>query len=210
VLPYPLKHLGTARQLILVTSHSWTGTQAKVEAYEDGAGGWIRALGPVPARVGRTGMIAAERRIAGSGTTPAGTFELTLAFGLEPDPGTAMPYVHVTSQDHWWVTDPLSPHYNELRLAEAGGFLAKEGGKRGSKRIAAHPTEYAQALAIDFNRPYPVRTRGAGICLRVSTGLSTDGSVAVERDVLLDLLRWLDPELDPVITMAPERVVYQY
>lgn len=210
VLPYALKHLGPAQQLVVVTSLSWTGTQARLEAYENGLHGWEQVLGPEPARVGRTGMIPAQRRIAGSGTTPAGTFPLTLAFGLKPDPGIALPYVHITSDDHWWVADPASAHYNNLRLGAGGGFQGSEHGKRGSKRIAAHPREYALALVIDFNRPFPDRKRGAGICIRVSTGQSTDGSVAVQRDLLAELLRWLDPARDPVITITPERVISQY
>jgi len=193
-----------------VTSRSWTGTQARLEGYQDGPRGWQSVLGPLPARVGRTGMIAAERRIAGSGTTPAGTFPLSFAFGLEPDPGTALPYVHVTSDDDWWVADPLSPHFNTLRSAAEGGFTARTTGSNASQRIAAYPAEYAYAVVIDFNRPYPVRTRGAGVFLRVSTGLSTDGSVAADREALVELLRWLDPDQNPVITLAPERVIAQY
>lgn len=209
-LLYPLKQLGKARQLVLVMPRTWTGTVATMEGYELGPHGWGRVLGPRPARVGRTGMIAAARRLAGSGTTPAGTFPLSLAFGLEPDPGARLPYVHVTSEDHWWVADPSSPHYNELRMGASGGFLTREGGRRGSERIAAHPQEYAYAVVIDFNRPYPDRRLGACIALRGSTGLSTDGSVALEQEALIELLRWLDPDQEPVITMAPERVISQY
>jgi L,D-peptidoglycan transpeptidase YkuD (ErfK/YbiS/YcfS/YnhG family) len=205
-----LKRLGTAHQAVVVTSRSWSGTQAQLEGYQLTEDGWLRMLGPLPARVGRTGMIPADRRIASSGTTPAGTFSLSLAFGLQPDPGTAMPYVHIASEDQWWVGDSLSPHYNGLRAAAEGGFLARESGSRASKRIAAHPCEYAYVVVIDFNRPDPVRTRGSGVFVRVSNGLSTDGSVAVDQDALLQLLGWLDPLQDPVITIAPERVVSQY
>jgi L,D-peptidoglycan transpeptidase YkuD (ErfK/YbiS/YcfS/YnhG family) len=207
---YPLKNLGNSGQVVLVTSRSWTGTVARLEAYERGTHGWGRVLGPVPARVGRTGMIPGPRRVAGSGTTPAGTFPLRSAFGLEPDPGTLLPYVHVTSEDHWWVADPSSPHYNQLREGTSGGFLTREAGRRGSERIAARPQEYAYAVVVDFNRPFPNRRLGACLSVRVATGLSTDGSVAVERESLIQLLRWLDPQQQPVITMAPERVVSQY
>lgn len=210
VLPFPLKNLGPARQVVLVTSRSWTGTQARLEGYENGENGWELRIGPVAARVGRTGMIPEGRRVAGSGTTPAGTFPLSLAFGIEPDPGTAMPYVCVASDDYWWVGDPASPHYNNLRTGSEGGFTARESGNRASERLAARPQEYAYALVIDFNRPYSVRTRGSGIFIRVTNGLSTDGSVAVERAHLLELLAWLDPDARPVITMAPERVISQY
>lgn len=209
LLPYPLKYLGASRQLVLVTSRSWTGTQARVEGYQKSEGSWQQVLGPVPARVGRTGMIPAERRIAGSGTTPAGTFTLSFALGLEPDPGTALPYVHVVSDDQWWVADPLSPHYNNLRAGEEGGFLVTESGTRASERIVAYPQEYAYAVVVDFNRPDPVRTRGSGIFVRVSNGLSTSGSVCVEQEVMVELLAWLDPEQDPVITIGPERAIAQ-
>lgn len=210
VLPFPLKYLGPARQVVIITARTWTSTQARLEAFENGSQGWSCVCGPYPARVGRTGMIPADRRVQGSGTTPAGTFTLTMAFGLEPDPGGLLPYAHITSPDHWWVADPGSPHYNTLRLREQGGFRPTESGRRGSERIAAHPAEYEHAVVVDFNRPSPVRTRGSGIFVRTSTGLATDGSVTVGRDALLMLLGWLDPTRHPVITIAPERSIAQY
>lgn len=207
LLPFPLKHLGPARQVVIVTCPSWTSTQARLEAFEDGPRGWVSVLGPMPARVGRTGMIAQERQVRNSGTTPAGTFELTMAFGLAPDPGTRMPYIHVTSPDHWWVTDPMSPYYNTLRLGEQGGFHPAESGRHACERIVAHPPEYQHVVVIDFNRPYPIRTRGSGIFIRATTGHATDGSVAIDPEALPELLRWLDPALHPVIAMAPERAI---
>lgn len=210
LLPFPLKHIGRAGQVVIVTSRSWVSTQAVLQAFEEGPHGWIRTFGPLPARVGRMGMIPAHRRMQGSGTTPAGTFPLTMAFGLEEDPGTRLPYVHVTSPDHWWVADPVSPHYNTLRLAEDGGFRASESGQSGSERISAHPFEYRMALVVDFNRPQPMRKRGAGIFVRGDTGQSTEGSVGLDNEALTGLLRWLDPTQRPVITIAPERAITQY
>jgi L,D-peptidoglycan transpeptidase YkuD (ErfK/YbiS/YcfS/YnhG family) len=210
VLPFPLKYLGNAGQLILVTSRSWSGTQARLEAFEDGSQGWTCVIGPVPARIGHTGMIPGDRRLQGSGTTPAGTFPITEAFGIQPDPGTLLPYAQITSEDHWWVCDPVSVHYNTLRLGAQGGFRVREDGRRGSERLAAHPEEYPYALVVDFNRPTPDRRRGAGIFLRASRGVATDGGIGVDIDVLLALLRWLDPARHPVTTLAPERSAAQF
>ena len=207
LLPYPLKRIGPARQVVIVTSRTWTSTIAELRAYQDGDHGWRLVLGPVQARIGRTGMIAAARRVQGSGTTPSGTFSLTMAFGLEPDPGTRLPYTHVISQDHWWVADPMSPHYNTLRAGERGGFHPTEAGRRASERIVSHRAEYPYAIVVDFNRPAPTRTMGSGIFLRATTGFSTDGSVALDREPLLELLCWLDPDLHPVVVIAPERAV---
>lgn len=210
VLPYPLKYLGGARQVVIVASRSWSSTQARLEAYEQGLHGWHSVLGPVAARIGRTGMIAADRRIQGSDTTPAGTFALTEAFGLAPDPGTRLPYTQVTSPDHWWVCDPVSPHYNTLRLGTQGGFRTVTGGRRGSERITDRSLEYEHVVVVDFNRPAPNRKQGSGIFVRVSSGLPTDGGVGVPAETVVELLRWLDPVLHPVITLAPERSIMEF
>jgi L,D-peptidoglycan transpeptidase YkuD (ErfK/YbiS/YcfS/YnhG family) len=155
-------------------------------------------------------MIKADRRVQGSGTTPAGVFPLRGAFGLAPDPGSLLPYTHVVAPDIWWVTDPISPYYNTLRAEDKGGFSLAESGNRASIRIAAHPMRYEYALVIDFNRPKPVRNRGAGIFVQVSTGTATAGSVSIDREALLELLRWLDPAQHPVVAIAPEREMAQY
>jgi L,D-peptidoglycan transpeptidase YkuD (ErfK/YbiS/YcfS/YnhG family) len=209
-LPYPLKHVGAARQVVIATTRSWTGTLASLEAFEQGPGGWSRALEPTTARIGRLGLIPASRRRQGSGTTPAGTFGLTTAFGLAPDPGSRLPYTHVTCEDTWWVGDPTSRHYNTPRSAEQGGFRRIEHGRHASERIAAHPVEYRHAVVIDFNRPNPVHSRGSGIFLRGGVGHATDGGLALEPDELVRLLRWLDPASQPVIVIAPERVIADF
>lgn len=210
VLPFPLKRIGDARQVMIVTARSWTSTQARLEAYELDASGWTCRIGPVPARVGRTGMIPADRRLQGSGTTPAGTFALTMAFGLEPLEDTLMPYAQITSDDHWWVADPSSQHYNALRHGEQGGFRCTESGRAASERLVSHRPEYDHVLVIDFNRPRPLRSRGSGIFVRIGNGLATDGGVSVDRLVLLEVLRWLNPALRPVITIAPERSISSF
>lgn len=210
LLPFPLKHLGDAQQVVIVTSRSWTSTQAQLEAYQQGRNGWTCTIGPLSARVGRTGMVAGYRRMQDTGTTPAGTFTLSMAFGLAPDPGCHLPYQHVTSDDEWWVADPLSPHYNSLRRGDQGGFALSETGRRASERIAAHPAEYEHVLVVDFNRPHPARSRGSGIFVRVSTGVPTGGSVAIDRDALVALLCWLQPGEHPVIVIGPERSIAQY
>ncbi len=209
LLPFPLKRIGDARQVVIVTARSWTSTQARLEAYEQDRNGWTRVIDS-PARVGRTGMVPAERRIQGSGTTPAGTFPLTVAFGLQPSPDSPMPYAHITSEDLWWVADPSSQYYNTLRVGEHGGFRCTESGRSGSERLLGRDPEYDYVVVIDFNRPRPVRSRGSGIFVRISNGLATDGSVAVDRLVLVELLRWLNPALHPVITIAPERSVAMF
>jgi L,D-peptidoglycan transpeptidase YkuD (ErfK/YbiS/YcfS/YnhG family) len=204
-LPFRVSRLGNSGQLLIVSCASWNSTHAVLEAYERDGESWSRVLEPVEARIGSTGMVEAERRRQGTGTTPAGMFTLTEAFGLAPDPGTALPYSHVTSSDHWWVCDPGSPHYNQLRLSTAGGFRPTDTGRRASERIVDHAPEYDHVVVVDFNRPHPDRSLGSGIFIRGGVTLPTDGGVGIAPENVLRLLAWLDPARRPVVTIGTER-----
>jgi L,D-peptidoglycan transpeptidase YkuD (ErfK/YbiS/YcfS/YnhG family) len=104
--PSRLSHLGDARQVVVVTSSSWSTSYATLRAYQRKAsGGWRLRIGPVDARVGYNGFSLGDRRRQGNGTTPAGTYAIPWAFGTEPDPGTDLPYRDVDAND-WWPYDP--------------------------------------------------------------------------------------------------------
>jgi L,D-peptidoglycan transpeptidase YkuD (ErfK/YbiS/YcfS/YnhG family) len=196
--------------LVIVTGPSWGSTHAELEAYERTGGDWTCVLEPVAARIGSTGMVAAERRRSGSGTTPAGTFSLTEGFGLAPDPGTALPYSHITSPDHWWVCDPGSPHYNQLRMSTQGGFLPTVSGRRASERITDHAPDYDRVIVVDFNRSEPDRSRGSGIFIRGGPNRPTAGGIRIDPEYVLELFAWLDPARRPVITLGPRRFISEF
>ncbi len=209
-LPARLQYLGNARQEIVVTARSWRSTHGTLTAYVFRSGRWARVLGPFPARLGYHGLVPGTRRIQGSGTTPAGTYPIREAFGVSPDPGTALPYLHVTDPGWWWVEDRRSPYYNSLRRAGQGGFPRTEAGRNGSEQLLRHVPQYDFAVVIDFNRPNPVRGRGAGIFLHVDGPGATAGCVSVSEPVMVTLLRWLDPAAHPRITIAPASVLARY
>jgi L,D-peptidoglycan transpeptidase YkuD (ErfK/YbiS/YcfS/YnhG family) len=209
-LPARLKHLGNATQSIVVTSSSWRTSTATLEAYERRGGTWRRVFGPVKARVGWAGMVPGSRRRQGTGTTPAGTYALSSAFGTQPDPGAKLRYRYIDSPDWWWVEDPRSPHYNTMRFGWQGGFARTERGRYGSEQLIRHQPAYHYAAVIDFNRPRPVAGRGAGIFLHVNGTGATAGCVSVPEATMIALLRWLDPARHPRITIAPRSVVTRY
>lgn len=209
-LPARLTHLGNATQSIVVTSSSWRASTATLEAYERRGGTWRRVLGPVTARVGWAGMVPGSRRKQGTGTTPAGTYALSEAFGTLPDPGAKLRYRLIDSPDWWWVEDPRSPYYNGMRFGRQGGFARTERGRYGSEQLIGHQPAYHYAAVIDFNRPKPVAGRGAGIFLHVNGTGATAGCVSVAEPDMIALMRWLDPAKHPRITMAPRSVVTGY
>ncbi|MCW2143020.1 L,D-transpeptidase family protein [Actinoplanes cyaneus] len=216
-LPSGLKHVGNARQLIVVTGHGWKSTGATVRAYQrNAAGTWRQVFATMPARVGYHGWAWASRRVQDTGTTPAGTFTITQAFGVRANPGTKLPYRKVDGNDYW-VGDKRDPRtYN---LFEPSASKNRTWRVAEAERLAAYPTQYAYAAVIDFNRPagvhwdarrgeYVTSTpshvgRGSAVFLHASGKGSTAGCVSVSRANVAALLKWMSPAQHPRIVMAP-------
>jgi L,D-peptidoglycan transpeptidase YkuD (ErfK/YbiS/YcfS/YnhG family) len=197
--PVPVS-VGNARQVITVRAH---GSYASVEAWQLVGSSWQLVVATTAARVGANGVVPAASRTQGTDTTPEGTFTLTQAFGIQPDPGTRMPYHQVTPDD-WWVEDNLSAYYNQMRTASQGGFDTSlpETATNGSEHLITHTVTYQYAVVIDFNRWPAVRYRGAGIFLHVNGTGATAGCVSVPLATMVTVLRWLDPSMHPRIAIA--------
>ncbi|GAA2742318.1 L,D-transpeptidase family protein [Kitasatospora cinereorecta] len=179
------------------------GTHATVTLWDRRDGRWQPLATTAEARIGSGGLHSGLTRVQGTGTTPTGTYTITRSFGLAPDPGTRMPYHHVTPHD-WWVQDPSSAHYNQLRTDTQGGFHLTEDGPLGSEHLVNYPVQYENVLVIDFNTAPVVKGRGAGIFLHdlgPQAG-DTGGCVAVPAAFMTRTMHWIDPADHPVIAIG--------
>ncbi|MFE4975353.1 L,D-transpeptidase family protein [Kitasatospora sp. NPDC056651] len=199
--PFPVPvTVGRADQVITVKAE---GTRATVTLWVRRGGTWRSLDSTTDARIGSGGTHDGLTRVQGTGTTPTGTYTLTQAFGISPDPGTRIPYHHVTTHD-WWVQDPSSAYYNRMRTDTEGGFHLTEQGPLGSEHLVDHPVQYENVLVVDFNTAPVVKGRGAGIFLhdlgpRAET---TAGCVAVPAAFMTRTMRWIDPADHPVIAIG--------
>jgi L,D-peptidoglycan transpeptidase YkuD (ErfK/YbiS/YcfS/YnhG family) len=190
---------GNATQIITVSAR---GSYATVVAWQKTAGVWRAVIQTSAARVGTHGVVPGSMRKQGTGTTPAGTYTMTEAFGIAANPGTRMPY-HLVTSDDWWVEDNNSAYYNDMRTASQGGFAVTTAGVNGSEHLVSFTTQYRYVVVIDFNRPpNAVRYRGAGIFLHVNGPGSTAGCVSVPLSTMVAVTRWLDPAQHPRISIA--------
>jgi len=214
--PSRLGHVGNAGQVIVVTAASWSSTQGTLQAFErDGNGGWRQVVPPTPAWLGYGGLVPGERRKQGTGTTPAGTYAITSAFGRLPDPGTKMPYRKFDTNDSW-TYDPDHPYtYNVFQTAPIN--WADYGGN--AEHLWVKGPQYRYVAVLDFNLPGgPITTtadgirrsttppnthRGGGIFLHVEKGRTTSGCVSIPVDRMRQVLRWLKPGRKPVIVIGP-------
>jgi L,D-peptidoglycan transpeptidase YkuD (ErfK/YbiS/YcfS/YnhG family) len=192
------------------------GVSVKVRASErtrtivDGIGArrallslWVRDDSPcgfvqvfsTTAWIGRNGFSNGKTRRQGSLTTPTGTYTMTEAFGINPNPGTLLPYHQVVAGD-WWVQDNKSAYYNSLRNESDGGFRITPHGINRSERLTDYGKQYAHAVVINFNRAPDVQVakRGSGIFLHANSGEgATAGCITIGKPKLRLLMSYLQP-----------------
>jgi Uncharacterized protein conserved in bacteria len=189
--------VGDANQLITVKA---SGSYATVTAWAKDSSGWEAKFTTTAGRVGSNGVTDGATRRQSTYTTPTGTYTITEGFGVSAG-GTAMPYTVVDSSD-WWVEDPESKFYNQMHTEEGADFPLTEAGERGSERLIDHPTQYAKALVINFNRWPAVPGRGAGIFLHVNGQGATAGCVSVPRATMDRIMSWIKPSGHPRIAIG--------
>jgi L,D-peptidoglycan transpeptidase YkuD (ErfK/YbiS/YcfS/YnhG family) len=217
--PSRLAHVAGADQVVVVTSGGWTGSTARLRAYQrTRQGSWRLRLGPVPARLGYGGFVRADRRQQGTGTTPAGTFGVLWAFGTGADPGTSLDYRRVDADD-WWPYDPRDPATYNVWQPRRGA--AADWRPSWAEDLSSYGRQYRHAAVLDFNLPAGVHRsggewvadqpadtrRGGGIFLHVNGSGATAGCVSVRLDHMRWLLRWLATDRAPVIVMGPRSVI---
>ncbi|MFE1073986.1 L,D-transpeptidase family protein [Streptomyces sp. NPDC058783] len=194
--PVPVE-VGNATQVITVEAR---GSYATVTAWAKGSAGWKARFSTASGRVGSNRVTNGATRRQGTWTTPTGTYTITEGFGVEAS-GTSMPY-HVVTDDDWWVEDPESKFYNSMHSAQGADFPLTESGDRGSEHLIDYPTQYAEALVINFNRWPATPGRGAGIFLHVNGSGATAGCVSVPRATMDRFMNWIEPSAHPRIAIG--------
>lgn len=188
----------------VVTVDHRRGHHARITLWRHrSTGGWERVLSARDARIGYGGLVAAQRRRQGTGTTPLGTFDLLSAFGTHRrDPDWRLRYRKIRPGDYW-VQDNASDFYNRLRNRHRGGFRwwLPAADANSSERLRDYPTQYEWSIVTGFNRGQ-VRHRGSGIFLHVNGSGATAGCVSAPRWFIRSLMRRLDPERRPLIAIG--------
>lgn len=143
---------------------------------------WKEVL-QVQGYIGKNGI---GKTCEGDGKTPIGVFGLPSAFGIQKNPGTALPYQKVTDQ-YYWVDDSASRYYNKMIEKDKAAADWQSG-----EHIVDYPAQYAYAIVIDYNKDC-IKNAGSGIFLHCSTNGYTAGCVSIPTHSLIALLRQIEP-----------------
>jgi L,D-peptidoglycan transpeptidase YkuD (ErfK/YbiS/YcfS/YnhG family) len=187
---------GHAQQLVTVDAAAARSTTAVVRLWQRDGSCWRSIEGPWPARVGRTGV--SSHHLEGDGTTPLGTFAIgPVVYGIAADPGTKLAYHRIACGD-WWDEDPASRAYNlfvHIRCGAPPPFNAD------SEALWKPARAYVYFAVIEYNTSPIVPGRGSAIFIHADTGKPTNGCVSLPRADLAVLLRWLQPDAAPAISI---------
>jgi L,D-peptidoglycan transpeptidase YkuD (ErfK/YbiS/YcfS/YnhG family) len=160
--------------------------------YEEGVLSWPG--GAARAACGKAGVSTTKRE--GDHASPAGSFPLLRAF-YRPDrlaaPKTALPLAALKPTDGW-CDDPVDPNYNRL---VALPYPASH------EDLWRDDGLYDLIVVIGYNTDPVVPGKGSAIFLHCASPdfASTEGCIAVSRDVLVPLLGLLGP--GSTITIKP-------
>jgi L,D-peptidoglycan transpeptidase YkuD (ErfK/YbiS/YcfS/YnhG family) len=155
------------------------------------SGHYVRVRGPFIAFVGIRGVGPTHE---GAQRTPSGVFTLTQAFGNEANNGTKLAYFRA-GPDDLWDEDPTSAHYNRHVKSRTSPGV-------NSENLYYSGYVYAHAVVINYNMNPVVKGAGSGFFLHVSDGIPTQGCVAIAAGQLNVVMRWLNPALNPVISIG--------
>ncbi len=190
-LLYDIASLATAAQtnqiVMAVGDGSLTG--AMLYLFEKGEDSIWRMTLETPAFWGRNGI--SYHTIEGDQTTPAGSFDLGLAFGNLPNPGTALEWVDVNPY-MYWIDDVNSDYYNLLIDSRE----VPDGWASGEHLSKIVP-DYNYSIDIEVN-PTRRKDSTSAIFLHCGSG-PTAGCVAIPENCMVTILQRLKPGAKMII-----------
>lgn len=183
-----LECAGETDQIVLVDHEG--GSRATVSFHEKIDGVWTQ-LYETEGFVGRNGI---DKTREGDGRTPSGTYNLSAAFGIEPDPGANLPYLQVTKY-HYWCGTSGSQYYNQL----VDTRWIDRAPQSGDEVLINYGGYYDYCLFIDYNASGEAG-KGSCIFLHCAAGKdSTSGCIAIPRDAMRQAVCWVRPGAKIVI-----------
>ena len=138
------------------------------------------------AYIGRNGTT--NNKVEGDGKTPIGIFELGKIFGFADKEKVDIDnYIQITPT-MYWVDDPSSAYYNKLVDTKE---IKKDW--QSAEHLCDFPIEYEYGIEIKTN-PNNNPNKGSAIFLHCLNNKPTAGCVAIPKDDIIKLLRFIKNE----------------
>ena len=196
----------TSAQVLTVSAANSTTTWATVDAWQRQSDGRFKRVAHFPtARIGAMGMGLASEYVS---RTPRGVYSLGQGFGVQPDPGAGVPYLHVDRNDVW--TGSLGTVINQHQRCAPGTCPASYGA---AERLSNYPQQYAYGAVIGYNMAPTYGTgavygKGSAFFLHVMNQYATGGCVALPQWQVIWVLKWMQAAEHPIISLGIGDLAY--
>ena len=189
-----------AEQLFVVAAV--TGTTAYISMHQEDSDGRWKEIMSTPGFIGKKGL---GKTREGDAMTPVGVFRFTEAFGIANDPGCAMPYKKVTTDDYWSGDMRDGYSYNKMVSIKVLPDLDTDN----CEHIVDYISEYQYCLNISYNEKGEPGA-GSAIFLHCFGDYKpyTGGCVAIPESEMKTVLQNVRPDcvvvIDSLESFAPE------
>lgn len=175
-----------ARQLFVVAGVGQTTAWISMHT-RDKYDRWVELM-TTPGFIGRNGL-GKERE--GDGKTPVGVFHFTKAFGINPDPGSKLPYTQVDENYYWSGDGRKGMKYNQMVDIRQMPNLDTES----SEHLTDYNPHYLYCLDMGYNIDC-VPGRGSALFLHCFGPEKpfTGGCVAIPVAKMMFVLQNVEPD----------------
>lgn len=180
----------SSQQLIIVTPQSNNSSDAEIICYERKGVHWVDVFNVIKGKIGKNGVT--QNKVEGDMKTPVGVYSFGTFFGSEDNIGFKFSYKKVDGNE-FWVDDVESKYYNTWQYGESRG-------RWNSAENLLHPA-YKYAAVINYNSQC-IKDKGSAIFFhKINNNKGTAGCVAVNEGQLIEILKWLNPDKNPLIVI---------
>jgi D-alanyl-D-alanine dipeptidase len=211
----------TSRQLIVVTTPSWSDSKAHLYRFERSENGWKKVPGHFDAVVGSNGLAWGKGvhekndegpvKKEGDRKAPAGIFRLGKAMGYSSTPPASItyPYVPIKEKTHC-VDDSASRYYNQI-VNENDLSTSSHNLWASSEIMRRKDSLYKWLIVVNHNVKAP--EAGAGSCIFIhvwrTKSKGTAGCTAMEEKDIVELMTWLKHDANPLLVQLPQAAYEQ-
>ncbi len=172
-----------AQQLFIVGVYA--NQSAWISLHEKKNGVWTETVS-TPGFIGREGL---GKTREGDGKTPVGTYHVTKAFGILPDPGCSIPYTMVNDNHYWSGDERPGKRYNEfVDIRDIPDLDTKN-----SEHIIEYTDPYQYCLNVSYNEKGKPGL-GSAIFIHCFGARKpyTGGCIALPREKMRSLMQKID------------------
>lgn len=197
-----------ARQMLVITTKNWNSVNGQLQRFQRNPVTlkWTALSGKLPVVVGRNGMgwgidvlgygYAGPAKAEHDYRTPAGVYKIGPAFGYPRKSPLRLKLPYIPVDDTYFCNDNLGDDYNQL-------IYNKDNPIQTEWRDVEL---FRWGAIIQYNMDTPIQGAGSCVFMHIweSPSIGTKGCVAMSVENLEAVLKWLDPEQNPVIVIMPK------